>query len=137
MKKLSALAFGLCALTAAYAQTNVGVSVGISQPGVYGQIDINNYPQPRVINQQPVIIMQSPVRDPVYLYVPPGHQKNWKKNCDRYNACGRPVFFVREDWVRERYEEDRRGHEGHDSQEGHGEGKGGGKDHKKQKHGDH
>ena len=108
MKKLSTLAMCLFALSTGYAETSVGVSIGISQPGVYGQIDIGNYPPPRVINQRPIVIMQSPVREPLYLYVPPGHQKHWGKHCREYDACGRPVYFVREDWVRERYEERRR-----------------------------
>ena len=30
-----------------------------------------------------------------FLYLPPGHAKNWKKHCHRYNACGRPVYFVK------------------------------------------
>jgi hypothetical protein len=46
-------------------------------------------------------------QQPIYLYVPPGHQKNWGKHCARYNACGQRVYFVREDWVRERYDERR------------------------------
>ncbi len=90
----------------AAAQTSVGVSIGINQPGVYGRIDIGNYPQPVLINQQPVIIVQQPVavvRQPIYLYVPPGHQKHWGKHCNRYNACGQPVYFVQEQWVRDRY----------------------------------
>lgn len=40
MKKLVALALSACALAPAFAQTSVGVSIGINQPGVYGRIDI-------------------------------------------------------------------------------------------------
>ena len=128
MKKFVALAMAAFALAPAIAQTSVGVSIGVSQPGVYGRIDIGNYPQPRVLYPQPVIITQTPVavyQQPIYLYVPPGHQKNWGKHCYRYNACGQPVYFVREDWVRERYDErrgddDRRG----DYKKGHGKGHG-------------
>ena len=113
-----------CAVAPTLAQTNVGVSIGINQPGVYGRIDIGNYPQPRIVYPQPVVIVQSPVavhQQPIYLYVPPGHQKNWAKHCGRYNACGQPVYFVQEDWVRERYEErNDRGNQGH----GRGHGKG-------------
>ena len=111
MKKLAVLALAACALTPAFAQTNVGVSIGINQPGVYGRIDIGNNPQPRVIYAQPVVIAPSPVavyQRPIYLYVPPGHQKHWDKHCQRYNACGQPVYFVQETWVRERYEEQHR-----------------------------
>ena len=88
------------------AQTHVGVSIGINQPGVYGRIDIGNYPQPVLVYPQPVIITQPAVvvqRQPIYLYVPPGHQKHWGKHCYRYNACGQPVYFVQEQWVRDQY----------------------------------
>ncbi len=111
MKKIITLAFALAAsaLVPAHAETSVGVSIGVYQPGVYGRIDIGNAPPPRYYNVQPVIIAPRPVYvvppQPVYLYVPPGHQKHWDKHCFQYNACGQPVYFVREDWVRERYEE--------------------------------
>lgn len=109
MKKTLLLAAALLALAPAFAETNVGVSIGISQPGVYGRIDINNFPQPpRLVLAQPVVIAPTPVavyQRPIYLYVPPGHQKNWAKHCGRYNACGQPVYFVQEEWVRERYAE--------------------------------
>jgi hypothetical protein len=122
MKRLLLLALSAFALVPAVAQTSVGVSIGIHQPGVYGRIDIGEFPQPRIVYPQPVVIVQSPVavyQQPIYLYVPPGHQNNWAKHCRRYNACGQPVYFVQEDWVRERYEE-RRGHEGRN---GHDRGK--------------
>jgi hypothetical protein len=128
MKTLATLWLSACVLTPALAQTQVGVSIGINQPGVYGRIDIGNYPPPRVVYPQPIIIVHSPVavqRQPIYLYVPPGHQKNWGKHCARYNACGQPVYFVQEEWVRERYEE-RRGHGHHgdrDHRKGHGKDK--------------
>ena len=113
------------ASSAALAQTSVGVSIGINQPGVYGRVDIGNAPPP-VVYAQPVIAMPVPVHvrpePPLYLYVPPGHQKNWRKHCARYEACGRQVYFVQERWVRERYEDSRR----HDH---------GGKKPKKDKHG--
>jgi len=104
----AALALGAAA---ASAQTSVGVSIGIQQPGVYGRIDIGSQPPPPVIYAQPVVAVPVPVHvhpePPLYLYVPPGHQKNWRKHCARYDACGRPVYFVQERWVRERYEESR------------------------------
>ena len=132
MKRLATLALIACAWAPAFAQTSVGVSIGINQPGVYGQINIGNFPQPRFVNAQPILIAP-PARyvqqQPIYLYVPPGHQKNWAKHCYRYNACGQPVYFVHEDWIRERYEDNRR-HEGdgnrdddHDRGNGHGKGK--------------
>ena len=112
----AALAAG--ALAPALAQ-NVGISIGVNQPGVYGRIDIGNAPQPMLVYPQPVIIAQPPQRlprQPIYLYVPPVQQQNWGRYCNRYSACNQPVYFVQERWVRERYErahpgwrDDRRG----------------------------
>lgn len=97
----------LFAATSVTAQPSVGVSIGINQPGVYGRIDIGNLAPPPLVYAQPIIIRQPRVvvrQEPVYLYAPPGHQKNWAKHCARYSACGQPVYFVQERWVRERYE---------------------------------
>ncbi len=122
---------------------DVGVSVSIGQPGFYGQIDIGDYPRPRVIYEEPVIIeRRRVVEQPVYIRVPPGHRKDWKRYCGRYGACGRPVYFVRDDWYnndyapryRERHgdhdDHGGRGHDdhGHDDHRGHGKGKGKDKD---------
>ncbi|MFM2057163.1 MAG: hypothetical protein RLY71_1548 [Pseudomonadota bacterium] len=86
------------------AATNVGVSVEISQPGVHGRIDIGQFPRPEVISQQPVVIVAPPPQrlpqEPVYMWVPPGHQRHWNRYCGRYNACDRVVYFVRDDWYR-------------------------------------
>ncbi|MCW5667903.1 MAG: hypothetical protein KIT35_29050 [Piscinibacter sp.] len=128
MKTLATLALALAAAPA-LAQTSVGVSIGIHQPGVYGRIDIGNFPPPPVIYPQPVVIAPTPVavyQRPVYLYVPPGHQKDWRKHCRRYAACGQPVYFVQEQWVVERWDE-RRGRGRGDDHPGRGHGKGKGK----------
>lgn len=127
MLKLFVIGLTACALSPAFGQTSVGVSIGINQPGVYGRIDIGDFPQPRFVYPQPVVIVQSPVavhRQPIYLYVPPGHQKKWAKHCKRYNACGQPVYFVQEDWVRERYEARHRNQDQDDRGPGKGHGKG-------------
>ena len=127
IKKILVLALASGSFTLIFAQTNIGVSIGINQPGVYGRVDIGNYAQPRIVYSQPVVIIQQPVsvqQQPIYLYVPPGHQKNWAKHCARYNACGQPVYFVREDWVRERYEENRNHDDDRDDDRGHSHGKG-------------
>ena len=133
---------GLLASTAPALAADVGVSIGISQPGVYGRIDIGRFPQPQVIVQQPVVINRPyrQVVDPVYLWVPPGHQKNWRQYCGRYNACGVPVYFVQERWYRDNgpgreYYQGRRDerrddrHDDHDHDRGHGKGHGKGKGH--------
>lgn len=112
MKRSMIFASLAWAAASAMAQSNAGISIGIQQPGVYGRIDFGNLPPPAVIYPQPVLVVPQPVvvnQQPIYLYVPPGHQKKWSKHCARYGACGQPVYFVQERWVRERYEEQRRG----------------------------
>jgi len=83
---------------------DVGVSIGIGQPGFYGRLDIGNFPQPQVIYSQPVVIEQVPMdRPPIYLRVPPGYAKHWKKHCHEYNACGERVLFVQDNWYSHEY----------------------------------
>lgn len=103
MKKILFAAF-LAATASAALSAEVGVSVSIGQPGFFGQIDIGGYPPPRVIYQQPRAIYRVPIdREPVYLRVPPGHSKNWRKYCGRYNACDERVYFVQDNWYRREY----------------------------------
>jgi hypothetical protein len=121
LSALAALALSFAA-PGAIAQPHVGVSVGIHQPGVYGRINIGDVPPPALVMPQPVLIAPAPhvERRPIYLYVPPAHQHDWRRHCGHYNACNQPVYFVREQWVRERYEHEHPGwHQGH---RGHGPG---------------
>jgi hypothetical protein len=130
LKKLLTSVIATTALTAGSAfAADVGVSVEISQPGVYGRIDIGRFPQPAVIVPQPVIIAPPPrvvaaPPQPVYMWVPPGHRKNWAKHCREYNACGVPVYFVRHDWYDEHV---MRPHGGGKNRGDRGKGKGHGK----------
>lgn len=127
---------------------DVGVSIGINQPGFYGRIDIGNT-QPVLIYPQPVIIAPPAygVRQrPIYMRVPPGHAKDWRRYCSRYSACNQPVYFVRDDDRRkprhdhhnDRHDHGRddhrhdhrhdhhdhdRGHKGHGHGKGHGKGR--------------
>lgn len=131
-KFLCAILFG--ALAAPAFATDVGVSITVGQPGFYGQLDIGNAPPPQLIYPQPVVIQRAPEyvsAEPVYLHVPPGHEKHWSKHCAAYNACGRPVYFVRDDWYNNQYvphyqhEHGDHGHgHDHDHDHGHGEGHG-------------
>jgi len=115
MKTLAILTLAAAAMLPAHAATNIGVSIGINAPGQYGRIDINNYPQPVLVNQQPIIYMPSAVavhQRPIYLYVPPVQQGNWGRYCGGYRACAQPVYFVQENWVRDEYSrqyDDRKG----------------------------
>ena len=125
----------LAALAGSALAADVGVSVSIGQPGFYGRIDLGNVPQPQLIYSAPVIIQQVPVgvvRQPVYLRVPPGHEKNWGKHCYKYNACGQPVYFVQDSWYTNVYAPRYRGERGDDDDHGH-KGKGHGKEKKEKK----
>jgi hypothetical protein len=65
-------------------------------PGVYGQVSIGNESPPPVVYAQPMLIEpQRTPPPPIYLHVPPGHAKDWRRHCHEYNACNRPVYFVK------------------------------------------
>ncbi len=96
------------ALLAAAAQgamaTDVGVSIGIGDPNFYGRIDIGNFPRPVLMYPNPVVIRPAPyAAAPLYLRVPPGHARDWRRHCRRYDACGVPVYFVQDGWYRNVY----------------------------------
>lgn len=113
-------AAAVAAVTAPAFAADVGVSVQVGEPGFYGRIDIGNFPQPQLVYPQPVVILPVPVgvvRQPIYLHVPPGHAKNWRKHCHKYNACGQPVYFVQDGWYNKEYVPRYRESHG----EGHGE----------------
>ena len=105
MKRFLIAAAVAATITTPALAADVGVSISIGQPGFYGQIDIGDYPQPRVIYRQPMIIEREVRMDrpPMYLRVPPGHRKHWSKHCGEYNACGERVYFVQDNWYNREY----------------------------------
>ncbi|HTD02334.1 hypothetical protein [Undibacterium sp.] len=153
MKKIL-LAAALVAASGSIFAADVGVSINFAQPGMYGRVDIGSVPGPQVVYTRPTVIYAPPVgvvREPLYLYVPPGHQKNWSKHCASYNACGQPVYFVQESWYRDVYvpryrehdhgrdrrDDDRRGHDDRDDHGDHDRGHGRGNDERRGRgHGD-
>jgi hypothetical protein len=136
-KSLCVAALSLSATAASAA--DVGVSITLGQPGFYGQIDIGAVPQPQLVYPQPVVIQRSPEyvsAQPIYLHVPPGHEKHWSKHCAEYHACGRPVYFVRDDWYNNEYVSHyHHGDRDHGDDHGHGHGRGHDKDHGHDDHG--
>jgi hypothetical protein len=110
---------------------DVAVSVSIGEPGFYGQVDIGSYPRPRLLYPTPIVIRAMPsVRAPLYLRVPPGHEKHWDKHCAEYNACGAPVYFIEDGWYNTVYAPAYRAKHGRPDNAGKGHGK------DKQKHKD-
>jgi len=115
MKRFLIAAAVTAAVIAPAHAADVGVSISIGQPGFYGQLNLGDFPKPQVIYSQPVVVEQVPMeRPPIYLHVPPGHAKNWKKHCHEYNACGERVLFVKDKWYNNeyapRYQEQHREH---------------------------
>jgi len=83
---------------------DVGVSVSIGQPGFYGRIDIGGYPPPELIYSEPRRVQMVPRgRPPLYLHVPEGHARHWRKHCHAYGACGEQVYFVQNSWYNREY----------------------------------
>lgn len=107
MRTIRLLILSVLALPAAVTVASAqGVSVnavitGQVVPGVYGQVVIGNGGPPPVVYAQPVVVAPPsvvvgvPPPGPIYLHVPPGHAKNWRRYCHEYHACNRPVYFVR------------------------------------------
>ena len=133
---LFAAALAVSALAVPALAADVGVSISIGQPGFYGRIDIGDYPQPRLLYREPRLIQRVAVREPIYLHVPPGHAKNWRKHCRQYDACGERVYFVQDNWYNQVYvphyqkrHHDRRDERGNDHRGGQNDHHGNDRDH--------
>ena len=100
MKNLLVL-LGAALAAAPVLGADVNVSVTVGDPRYYGRIDVVGYPQPQLVYPEPVVIQPPPasvVVQPFFVRVPPGHAKDWKKQCKKYNLCGQPVYFVQDAW---------------------------------------
>ncbi len=88
---------------AAQAQVSIGAPIA---PGIYGRVDIGNGYYPQLYADTPFIVNDYyRNRAPVYMYVPDNHRRAWRNYCDRYDACDRPVYFVREGRRHYKYED--------------------------------
>ena len=97
------LMFGIAAPASA---EGVGIVISLGQPSFYGRIDLGDMQRPPVVYRSVRIVeRRSPHArgEPLYLRVPTSHQRNWRRYCGRYDACGHPVYFVRDSWYREQY----------------------------------
>lgn len=100
---LMAMAMTIAAVTLS-TPASAQVSVSIGQPGFYGRLDIGGFPPPPLLFPEPRMIQRVPVgRPPLYLRVPPGHARDWRRHCHRYGACGERVYFVQDNWYRHEY----------------------------------
>jgi hypothetical protein len=103
MKTVLSLVGAALLATPAFA-ADVAVSIGIGDPNFYGHIVIGDAPPPVVVYREPmVIVRQQVVVEPIYLRVRAGHAENWSRYCGQYDACGRPVYFVQNDYYSDVY----------------------------------
>lgn len=101
-----AIAVAAIALPLPAPAANVGVTITLGEPGFYGRIDLGRMAPPPIIREYPVLIRRAPrgiLLEPLYVRVPDREQKDWRRYCGRYDACGRPVYFVRDDWYQNEY----------------------------------
>jgi hypothetical protein len=92
------------ALAVASLSASAQVSISIGQPGFYGRVDLGSYAPPPVVYGPPVLASGGYYNGaPVYLRAPLNHRRNWSRYCNRYNACGQRVLFVRDDWYVNNY----------------------------------
>ena len=122
MKKLIvALALASAAGATPVLAADVGIAISIGEPGFYGQLVIGSVDRPRLLNSRPVeVVHRYRNLAPIYLRVPDAHRRNWNRYCERYNACARPVYFVRDDWYRDDYAPRYRKEHGYDKHEDRG-----------------
>lgn len=140
MVKIFASCVALAFAGAAHAG-DLGINIILSgevAPGVYGQVQLGNAPPPPLVYAQPILIESLPEPPPpVYLHVPPGHAKNWRRYCQAYNACNRPVYFVRSEEYSPDYSEYDRYHDHswkhHDHEDDGDHGRGHGRGHDKER----
>ncbi len=114
---LGGLVGGLLIAAAPAMAADVGLSINVGQPGFYGEINVGAVPvRPELIYTHPTVIHADPAYrgQPVYLHVRPGYEKHWSKHCGEYNACGRPVYFVRDDWYNHQYVPHYQHHDDHE-----------------------
>lgn len=132
IQPLAMIALMLSAMAAHAADVSVTVA-GQIKPGVYGQVNIGTAPPPLVYAQPILVVPQPRPVTPIYMNVPPGHAKHWSKHCRKYNACGRPVYFVKTVEYEKGYKPSKHGYGNHQGDHDHDHGKH--KKHKKDKHG--
>lgn len=102
LRKTTACLAGLLLL----AVSHEAAALAVGEPGFHGVLDVSGFPRPVVTDDDPVIVRPLRVGDlgrPLYVYVPTLQRWRWKQYCDRYGACGRPVYFVKKAWYEKVY----------------------------------
>ena len=72
----------------------------LGQPDFYGRLELgDDSPRPEIYFSEPRLV--NPVaeyQESIYLRVRPGEGNEWGLYCHHYEACGRYVYFVHDDW---------------------------------------
>ncbi len=82
------------------------LAFGPGDPEFYGAIEVGHGPIPQLVYPGPVSVAPQPYGaplTPLYLRVPPRVWRHWPRYCMQYQACARPVYFVKEAWYRQVY----------------------------------
>ena len=87
----------------ALAEMNASITLG--EPEFYGRIELDEgYYRPRVIYDRPVVLERRfSNMAPIYVRAPRVEYRDWRRHCAKYEACERPVFFVRDEWYTQIY----------------------------------
>jgi hypothetical protein len=100
MKRIFILIAFVFTTTSFPAVADINLSISIGEPSFYGIIDIGNAPPPVLYYTKPTLITVVPGVTvlPLYLRVPADYRKDWRHHCAEFKACGRPVYFVTDEW---------------------------------------
>ena len=103
--KLRTFLFSACAALA-MAAAPAQAEVYLGDADYYGPIPADYGPRAELWNAAPIVavgIAAAALGAAIYLNVPERHRHNWRNFCHLYNACYKPVHFVRNDWYNERF----------------------------------
>lgn len=98
------LAAALSVAAAAASAADVAVSAG--HPDYFGQLEVGHLAPPAVVYENAVIVRgkrRVEGAEAIYMRLPEKQVRQWSKYCSRYDACGRPVYFVKDEWYRNVY----------------------------------
>lgn len=101
-----ALAAGAALMLAAgSASAGTQINISIGDNGYHGVLPALTGWRPDVWNASPVVAIGAAAAGiaAIYLNVPDKERRDWKRYCGKYDACGRPVHFVKDDWYRRTY----------------------------------
>ena len=100
------LAAAIFAVAASASAADIDVSISAGHPNYFGKIEIDQVAKPAVVFDNAVIVRGKRRVDgaePIYMRLPEKQVRQWSKYCSRYDACGTPVYFVKDEWYRNVY----------------------------------